>query len=124
MARAGGPRVAKRHLSIWSKRDFRALDGRLLEAKREKQLIRLLTEHVGGRPSAVQEILIRRCARLLIILDLLERRVIERPDELGDLACRQLMAFHNGLRLSLSALGMDRPEVQTTLQTYVGGKAA
>jgi hypothetical protein len=50
--------------------------------------------------------------------------VIEQPDQLGDLACRQLMAFHNGLRLSLTALGLDPPKVQTSLKAYVGGKAA
>jgi hypothetical protein len=35
------------------------------------------------------------------------------------------VALHNALRLSLSALGMDRPEKQpATLKAYVGGKAA
>jgi hypothetical protein len=107
MSRAGGPRVARRQLSMWSRRDFFALDGRLLEAREEKRLIRVLREHVGT-PSVVQELMIRRAARLLIVIGLLERRVIERPDELGDLACRQLVAFHNALRLTFSALGMER----------------
>jgi hypothetical protein len=123
MARAGGPRVARRQLSIWSKRDFGALDARLLEAKEEKRLIRLLSEHVG-KPSIVQELMIRRAARLLLVIGLLERRVIERPDDLGDLACRQLVAFHNALRLTFTALGMERGEAPKTLQAYIGGRAA
>jgi hypothetical protein len=110
MARAGWPRVAKRHLSLWSRRDFFALDGRLLEAREEKRLVRLLTEHVGT-PSVVQQMLIRRAARLLIIIGLLERKVIENPDkELGDLACRQLIAFHNAIRLTFTALGIEKGE--------------
>jgi hypothetical protein len=121
MARAGWPRVAKRHLSLWSRRDFFALDGRLLE---EKRLVRLLTEHVGT-PSVVQQMLIRRAARLLIIIGLLERKVIENPDkELGDLACRQLIAFHNAIRLTFQALGMEKGEAPQTLQTYLGGSKA
>jgi hypothetical protein len=123
MSRAGGARVARRQLSIWSKRDFGELDQRLLEAKEERRLIRLLTEHVG-RPSIVQELMIRRAARLLIVIGLLERRVIERPDELGDLACRQLVAFHNALRLTFAALGMEKAEQSATLKGYLGGKAA
>jgi hypothetical protein len=69
-------------------------------------------------------ILIRRTARLLIMIGQLERRIIE-GNELGDLVGRQTVALHNALRLSLSALGMDRPEKQpATLKAYVGGRAA
>jgi len=110
MARAGGPRAVKRNLSLWSQRGFAEIDGRLLEAREEKRIIRELTEHVG-RPSVPQVILIRRTARLLIIIGQLERRIIE-GNELGDLVGRQTVALHNALRLSLSALGMARPEQQ------------
>jgi hypothetical protein len=119
MARSGGPRVAKRHLSLWSKRDFYAIDGRLLEAREEKRLVNMMTAHVGT-PSVLQQLLIRRAARLLIVIGLLERRVIEHPDkELGDLACRQLIAFHNALRLTFGALGLEAGEVPKTLQAYL-----
>jgi hypothetical protein len=111
---------------MWSKRDFYAIDGRLLEAREEKRLVRMITEHVGT-PSVLQQLLIRRAARLVIIIGILERRVIESPDkELGDLACRQLIAFHNALRLTFSALGLEASEAPKTLKAYLveGGKAA
>jgi hypothetical protein len=42
----------------------------------------------------VQDLLIARCARLLIVIGILERRLIETGD-IGDLAARQIIAFHN-----------------------------
>jgi hypothetical protein len=124
----GGPRVAKHGIGLWSKRDFYALDGRLLEAREEKRLINMMAAHVGT-PTVLQQLLIRRAARLLIIIGILERRVIESPDkELGDLACRQLIAFHNALRLTFGALGLEKAEEKIPeLGTFIAanrGKAA
>jgi hypothetical protein len=73
MVRAGGPRAAKRNLSLWSTRKYDEIDGRLLEAREEKQLIADLTAHSGGRPSVPEQLLIKRTARSLIILGVLER---------------------------------------------------
>jgi hypothetical protein len=111
MPRAGGARAVKRNLSLWSTRKYDELDGRLLEAKNEKRFVAALTEHIGGRPSITQEILIKRTARLLIMIGQLERRMIE-SNELGDLGGRQIVALHNALRLSLTALGIERVEQQ------------
>lgn len=86
-------------------------------------MIRMLTEHVGGRPSITQEVLIRRAARLLIMIGQLEIRMIEN-NELGDLGGRQIIALHNALRLSLAALGLDKVDKPATLKAYVGGQAA
>src|SRR5688572_6113046 len=102
-----GSRQAKRKLDLWSRRDYCALDGRLVEAKAEKKLVGELTRHVG-QPSVPQQLLIRRAARLLIMLAILERRCIESGD-LGDLQSRQICALHNALRLSLAALGLTKP---------------
>lgn len=110
MSRAGGPRAVKRNLSLWSRRGYAEIDGRLLEARAEKAFIRELTEHVGGKPTITQGILIKRSARLLIMIEQLERRMIE-GNELGDLGGRQICALHN-LRLSLTALGIERVEQQ------------
>ena len=73
-------------------------------------MIRELTRHVGS-PSITQQILIRRSARLLIMVGQLERRLIEQND-IGDLASRQICALHNSLRLSLQALGFERGDMQ------------
>ena len=114
----GGPRQVKRRQSVWCKRGFAELDGRLLEAREEKRLIRALGEHVGGRPSVPQQLLIRRTARSLIMLGILERRVLEEHD-LGDLQARQMIALSNSVRLNLVALGLERAEAPATLRSYI-----
>jgi hypothetical protein len=118
MARSGAPGGVKRNLSLWSKRNFDAIDGRLLEAKEEKRLIKALTEHVGGSPSVTQEILIKRTARFVIMLEVLERRVLETKD-FGDLQARQMIALSNSARLNLQALGLKAAETPKTLQSYI-----
>jgi hypothetical protein len=54
-------------------------------------------------------ILIKRAARLLIMIGQLERRFIE-GNELGDLGGRRVVALHNALRLRLQAIGLERAE--------------
>ena len=105
MPRAGGPRAVKRNLSLWSRREYDSIDGRLLEAREEKKIIRALSEHVGGCPSVAERLLIKRVARSLIMVSLLEKRVLERHD-FGDLEARQLLALSNSCRLGLVALGL------------------
>ena len=118
-----GPRQAKRRLSLWSARNYGELDQRLAEAREERRIIEDLTRHVG-RPSIPQAILIKRSARLLVMITQLERRLIE-TNELGDLGGRQVCALHNSLRLSLQAIGMERPEVQAPrLTELLKSKAA
>ena len=123
MARAGGPRAVKRNLPQGSVRKYDQIDGRLLEAREEKQIIADLTAHVGGRPTAPQKLLIKRIARASIIVSIIERKVIE-TGELGDLQARQMNALWNSVRLGLDKLGLTKAEAPTTLQAYVGGRAA
>jgi hypothetical protein len=108
MAR-GGPRFASRKLTMYSRRPLAALDGRTLEARRERQILADLSAHVGDAPSAVQKILIARAARLLVMVEVMERRLIERG-ETGDLAGRQVIAWTNSLRQVLALLGIERPQ--------------
>ena len=72
----GAAAQKRRRLSLWSMRGYCELDGRLVESREEKRLIAELSEHVG-RPSVTQRILIKRAARLLIMIGQLERRMIE-----------------------------------------------
>jgi hypothetical protein len=85
-----------------------AIDARTLEARREKVILAELTAHVGAA-STVQRILIARAARLLVTIELLERKIIE-GGEVGDLAGRQVLAWVNSLRHILSLLGIERSE--------------
>ena len=108
MAR-GGPRFASRKLSIWSRRPLAAIDRRTLEGRREKEVEAELVAHVGGSPSAVQKILIARAARLTVVIELLERQVVEHG-EVADLAGRQILAWIGTLSRILKLLGVERPQ--------------
>jgi hypothetical protein len=88
----------------------RELDARTLEGKTERRAIRELTAHLGGDPTFPQEVLIRRAARLLVMVEYMERHLIE-SDEMSDWASRQILAWTNTLRRTLEALGMDRPQL-------------
>ena len=101
----------QRQVGVWSRRNFAELDQRLIEAKEERRVITELTAYVGGNPSVPQVLLIKRTARLLLMISALERRALEGND-LGDLAGRQIVALHNALRRSLAELGAARPEVR------------
>jgi hypothetical protein len=66
---------------MWTTRHIDEIDGRLLEAREEKRIIRDLSEHCGGRPSAPQAMLIKRTARSLIILSILAQRMHAQHEE-------------------------------------------
>jgi hypothetical protein len=108
---------------MWSKRKYDQIDGRLLEAQEEQQLIAELTQHIGPGITVPQKLLIKRVARASIIVSILERRVIESGD-LGDLQARQLNALWNSVTRGLAALGLHKSDVPTSLKAYVGGRAA
>jgi hypothetical protein len=106
---SGGPRPAKRKINLRRFAVGRELDARTLEGKTERRAIRELTEHVGGNPTFPQQVLITRAARLLVMVEHMERHLIE-SDEMSDWASRQMLAWVNTLRRTLQALGMDRPQ--------------
>jgi hypothetical protein len=106
---SGGPRPAKRKINVRRFAVGRELDARTLEGKSERRAIQELTAHVGGNPTFPQEVLIRRAARLLVMVEYMERHLIE-TDEMSDWASRQMLAWVNTLRRTLEALGMDRPQ--------------
>jgi hypothetical protein len=87
----------------------RRLDGRTREAQRGRDVIADLTAHLGGSPSVPQRILIQRIAKLLVVIEVLERRLIEKG-EVGDLAGRQYLAWVNSIRLLLQVIGIERSE--------------
>ena len=107
----GGPRFASRKLTIYSRRALASVDGRTLEARREKAVFAELGAHVGGHPSAVQRLLIARAARLTVVIESLERRIIE-DGKVADLAGRQVLAWVNSLRQILALLGVQRASAQ------------
>ena len=105
----GGPRFASRKLSTWSRRPLQAIDARTLEARRERLIVAELTAHLGGHPNFPQQILIARASRLLVVIELMERHMIE-GGEVAQFPGNQLLAWVNTLRRTLDALGMKRLE--------------
>jgi hypothetical protein len=72
------------------------VDGRLAEAKLMARVREELTQHLGGKPSATQKILIDRAAALSLRLHLMDREsagAADRPPSLQDyLAARSAQA--------------------------------
>jgi hypothetical protein len=101
----------------------RDADGRTREAKIIKQTIDDLVEHVGGRPTAPQKLLID--ASVILVLRL---RVALDRYATGDGDCesldRHVVALQNGLRQNLLAIGLQRPTEQApSLKAYLEGRA-
>ena len=119
------PGPAKKPLSPLTKRSrHQRLDGRTFAGRTERRVVRELTAHVGGQPSAPERILIARAARLVMVIEMLERRLIEKG-EVSDHSGRQILAWVNSLRLIMQALGLERPSQQpASLRSYLGGRAA
>jgi hypothetical protein len=106
----GGPRPAVRRL-VRRYEQTKTIDARTLEGRTEKSAIRDLIEHVGGCPSVPQKILIVRAARLLVLTEAMEERMMH-GGEIGDWAGRQTLAWINTLRRTLEALGLERAQQQ------------
>ena len=101
------PGRVKRKISPWSRRSPLALDQRTVEGRTETRVIRELIEQIGGDPTPAERILITRAGRLVILVEQIERSVIERQT-LSDLGSRQLVALGNSLRQCLGLLGIKR----------------
>jgi hypothetical protein len=81
------------------------IDGRLAEAKLMARIRRELTQHVGGKPSAAQRILIDRAAALSLRLHLMDRESA-RFGEMSERNGRQYLAWSNSLSRTLSLIGL------------------
>jgi hypothetical protein len=64
-----------------------------------------LTAHVGGAPSCVERILIDRCARLMLFLELRDRRALKNG-VMSERDSRTYLSWNNSLRLGLKELGI------------------
>ena len=102
------------------------LDARTSEGRFFRTVVAELEAHLGSRPTAPQRLLIKLAAlkalRIALLAELVvtETAIEERDD-------RQLVAWMNGLRLDLQALGLARPERDApSLATYLSkrGRAA
>jgi hypothetical protein len=85
--------------------DHRTREAKLLDATRAE-----LTQHLSGRPSAVERALVERAARLTIYLEAMDRESLE-SGVLSERNSRQYLAWSNSLRLTLAQLGLKAAAV-------------
>jgi hypothetical protein len=108
---SGGPRIAKRQKPwIGGKQNrFRQIDGRIYEGKLERRTIADLSAHLGGDLTVPQEILVRQCAKLVVVLDVLGVELVDKG-EVSDFASRRYLAWVGQLRRTLETVGIERPQ--------------
>jgi hypothetical protein len=95
------------------------LDGNTREAKFIKTYERMLTEHVGGRPSAVQRALITRASRLALHLELWDERTLPNGGAVSATGHNHYIQWQNALGRSLKQLGLEpRAAPAMTLEDY------
>jgi len=71
-----------------------------------RAVVRQLVRHVGGRPSAAQELLIGRLAMLAVHLAHLDERALK-DGGIGSHATREYLAWHGQFTRGLRMLGMQ-----------------
>jgi hypothetical protein len=81
------------------------VDGRLAEAKLMARVREELTQHLGGKPSATQRILIDRAAALSLRLHLMDREAA-RSGAMSERNGRQYLAWSNALTRVLKQIGL------------------
>jgi hypothetical protein len=96
------------------------VDGRLAEAKLMARVREELTQHLGGKPSATQRILIDRAAALSLRIHLMDRESARSGGMMSERNSRQYLAWSNALSRLMRQIGIkgvaERP---ATLHDYV-----
>jgi hypothetical protein len=87
------------------------------EGELYRAVVRQLTAHVGGKPSATQALLIGRLAWLQVHLAHLDQRAMS-GTALSDHVAREYLAWTNTMTRGLARLGLDAPPTprETVLQ--------
>jgi hypothetical protein len=81
------------------------VDGRLAEGKLMARVREDLTQHLGGKPTAPQRILIDRVAALSLRLHLMDRESA-RSGGMSERNSRQYLAWSNSLTRTLALIGL------------------
>ena len=84
---------------------LRVIDGRRAEAKLMKAVRDELTQHIGGKPTVTQKMLIDRAATLTLRIRLLDRLTLSDAG-LSEKNAREAVCWENALRRTLTTLGM------------------
>jgi hypothetical protein len=86
-----------------------------------RQLIKELTAHCGGHPSAVQRRIIQRAAVLHLRLSLLDART--GPDgEMSEAVAREYLCWNNAYIRTLNSLGLKAAAPTASLTDYLSAR--
>jgi hypothetical protein len=102
------------------------IDGRLAEAKLMACVREELSQHLGGKPSATQKILIDRAAALSLRLHLMDRETARSGGVMTDRNGRQYLAWNNSLTRLLTQIGLESASArplspsEALQQAYIG----
>jgi hypothetical protein len=100
------------------------LDGRSKEGRYLKTIERDLIEQVGGSPSVGQQLLIRRIARAMLMLEILDLKLASN-DNWNQCDAATQGGLNNNVRLCLRELGIKGPTPKRQdLASYLAEKAA
>jgi hypothetical protein len=125
------PTDKRLRLGVYSRAIERGAIGDVSGSSREGKFLRAvereLSQHVGGAPTFPQKILIRRCARKLLQLEMLDAKFA--ADEWTPHDGRTYGGLSNSLRLDLKALGgpaesNKTPSLDAILAGHASPKAA
>jgi hypothetical protein len=92
-----------------------AIDGRSKEGKFLRRCEAELTAHVGGSPSFAQKLLIRRAARAMLRLELLDAKMAS--GNWTDHDARTFGGLNNAIRLALRELGVRETKPKKPIPT-------
>jgi hypothetical protein len=81
------------------------VNGNSWEARYLKAYEQMLTAHVGGHPNGVQRALITRACRLALFVEKMDEKALA-DGTMSQHAANQYLAWSNGLRRTLVALGI------------------
>lgn len=85
------------------------IDGRSRQGRYLRAYERMLTEHVGGNPSATQRALICRAARLALHLELMDEAALRDGKPFTAHDHNHYVAWSNALARILARLGLEAP---------------
>jgi hypothetical protein len=102
-------RLPRRSLGPFSRQPFTlaTVDENSPEGQMLRRVRDALTEHVGGRPNLVQQMLIDRAAMLMLRLALFDQKIVDNVP-LAHTSDQYLMSWQNALTRTLIALGVNR----------------
>ena len=118
------PKIASRgpHSRMFARGSVEGWDGRSREGKFLRKCEAELIAQIGGDPTWAQLMLIRRCSRSLLQLEMFDARIS--AGEINECNSRMMGGIQNALRLALKELGIKAaPKPKVGLAEYLAGKS-